>query len=56
MIAALHKQADGVAPTAFHSWLKQLDDDGKLFRVYTQCVSPLPVSPSSLHSLARTDY
>ncbi|GAA5895736.1 hypothetical protein JCM8208_005073, partial [Rhodotorula glutinis] len=41
MIAALHKQADGVAPTAFHSWLKQLDDDGKLFRVYTQNIDAL---------------
>ncbi|KPV73861.1 uncharacterized protein RHOBADRAFT_45153, partial [Rhodotorula graminis WP1] len=41
MIAALHKQADGVAPTAFHSWLKQLDNDGKLFRVYTQNIDAL---------------
>lgn len=39
MIAELKKQADAVEPTAFHSWLKHLDDDGKLFRVYTQCGS-----------------
>lgn len=36
MIAELKKQTDAVEPTAFHSWLKHLDDDGKLFRVYTQ--------------------
>lgn len=40
MIAELKKQTDAVEPTAFHSWLKQLDDDGKLFRVYTQSVFP----------------
>ncbi|BGP42702.1 hypothetical protein JCM10450v2_006811 [Rhodotorula kratochvilovae] len=41
MIAELKKQADAVEPTAFHSWLKQLDDDGKLFRVYTQNIDAL---------------
>lgn len=30
--------ADKAKPTAFHSFLKTLDDEGKLFRVYTQCV------------------
>ena len=45
MIAELKKQTDAVEPTAFHSWLKQLDDDGKLFRVYTQSVFPFPLSP-----------
>ncbi|GJN93642.1 hypothetical protein Rhopal_006699-T1 [Rhodotorula paludigena] len=41
MIAELKKQADAVEPTAFHSWLKHLDDDGKLFRVYTQNIDAL---------------
>ncbi|KWU45121.1 DHS-like NAD/FAD-binding domain-containing protein, partial [Rhodotorula sp. JG-1b] len=41
MIAELKKQTDAVEPTAFHSWLKQLDDDGKLFRVYTQNIDAL---------------
>ncbi|GAA5821658.1 hypothetical protein JCM11251_000955 [Rhodosporidiobolus azoricus] len=41
MIAALKKQADDVEPTAFHSWLKELDDEGKLFRVYTQNIDAL---------------
>ncbi|BGP57553.1 hypothetical protein JCM8202_002274 [Rhodotorula sphaerocarpa] len=41
MIAELKKQTDAVEPTAFHSWLKHLDDDGKLFRVYTQNIDAL---------------
>ncbi|GAA5985139.1 hypothetical protein JCM10908_002538 [Rhodotorula pacifica] len=41
MIAELKKQTDAVQPTAFHSWLKHLDDDGKLFRVYTQNIDAL---------------
>ncbi|GAA5864366.1 hypothetical protein JCM3774_002765 [Rhodotorula dairenensis] len=41
MIAELKKQTDAVRPTAFHEWLKQLDDDGKLFRVYTQNIDAL---------------
>lgn len=41
MIAELKKQTDAVEPTAFHAWLKDLDDEGKLFRVYTQCVQHL---------------
>jgi len=36
MIAELRKQTDEVEPTKFHEWLKELDDMGKLFRVYTQ--------------------
>lgn len=45
MIAELKKTADRVEPTAFHEWLKELDDDGKLFRVYTQCVSDSRLRP-----------
>ncbi|GAA6032969.1 hypothetical protein JCM8097_000076 [Rhodosporidiobolus ruineniae] len=41
MIAELKKQADSVEPTPFHSWLKELDDEGKLFRVYTQNIDAL---------------
>ncbi|BGP34630.1 hypothetical protein JCM10296v2_006452 [Rhodotorula toruloides] len=41
MIAELKKQTDAVEPTAFHSWLKDLDDEGKLFRVYTQNIDCL---------------
>lgn len=52
--------ASSASPTAFHKLLKWLDDEGKLFRVYTQFVPRLlfPVSftyissPSS-HSLDR---
>lgn len=36
MIAELRKQTDLVEPSKFHYWLKSLDDQGKLFRVYTQ--------------------
>lgn len=36
MIAELKNMADEAQPTAFHRFLKSLDDDGKLFRVYTQ--------------------
>ncbi|GAA5945841.1 hypothetical protein JCM10213_008203 [Rhodosporidiobolus nylandii] len=41
MIAELKKQADAVEPTPFHAWLKELDDEGKLFRVYTQNIDAL---------------
>ncbi|BGO94464.1 hypothetical protein NBRC10512_001153 [Rhodotorula toruloides] len=41
MIAELKKQTDAVEPTAFHAWLKDLDDEGKLFRVYTQNIDCL---------------
>lgn len=37
MIAELKTMADLAEPTAFHELLKSLDDEGKLFRVYTQC-------------------
>ena len=43
--------ADAAEPTAFHKLLKSLDDDGKLFRVYTQSVYPLLV----LRSCMRAD-
>jgi NAD-dependent SIR2 family protein deacetylase len=36
MIAELKAMADRAEPTAFHRFLKTLDDQGKLFRVYTQ--------------------
>lgn len=36
MIAELKTMADEAAPTAFHTFLKNLDDEGRLFRVYTQ--------------------
>ncbi|GAA5989014.1 hypothetical protein JCM11641_001115 [Rhodosporidiobolus odoratus] len=41
MIAELKKQTDACEPTTFHTWLKELDDDGKLFRVYTQNIDAL---------------
>lgn len=36
MIAQLSTMAQSAEPTAFHQFLKTLDDQGKLFRVYTQ--------------------
>lgn len=36
MIAELKTMSDAAEPTAFHRFLKELDDAGKLFRVYTQ--------------------
>jgi NAD-dependent SIR2 family protein deacetylase len=44
MIAELSLMSDKAEPTAFHRLLKTLDDEGKLFRVYTQCVLSLPLS------------
>lgn len=45
MIAELRKLADGAEPTAFHAVMKDLEDAGKLFRVYTQvglaCIPPV---------------
>ncbi|ORY55334.1 DHS-like NAD/FAD-binding domain-containing protein [Leucosporidium creatinivorum] len=41
MIAELKAMADKAQPTAFHSFLKTLDDEGKLFRVYTQNIDGL---------------
>lgn len=52
MIAELKKQTDAVEPTAFHGWLKDLDDEGKLFRVYTQCV-PVPARCDPVLTPAR---
>lgn len=50
MIAELKKQTDAVQPTAFHDWLKHLDDQGKLFRVYTQSVRGPTFSQSRAHA------
>lgn len=36
MIAQLKKMSDEAKPTQFHQFLKGLDEEGKLFRVYTQ--------------------
>ena len=36
MMAELRSLSDGASPTDFHRFLKELDDMGKLFRVYTQ--------------------
>ncbi|SGY72946.1 BQ5605_C005g03241 [Microbotryum silenes-dioicae] len=41
MIAELKSMADVAQPTAFHSFLKALDDEGKLMRVYTQNIDGL---------------
>ncbi|KAL8293410.1 hypothetical protein RQP46_000111 [Phenoliferia psychrophenolica] len=41
MIAELKTMADEASPTAFHRFLKALDDEGKLFRVYTQNIDGL---------------
>ncbi|SCV69113.1 BQ2448_2133 [Microbotryum intermedium] len=41
MIAELKTMADVAQPTAFHSFLKALDDEGKLMRVYTQNIDGL---------------
>lgn len=35
MLAELHAMCEQAEPTAFHEFLKRLDDDGKLSRVYT---------------------
>lgn len=50
MIAELKTMTDIAQPTAFHRFLKSLDDQGKLLRVYTQCV------PSLLLLWSTTDY
>ncbi|KAK4053114.1 hypothetical protein OIV83_001849 [Microbotryomycetes sp. JL201] len=41
MIAELKRMADKASPTPFHRFLKTLDDQGKLFRVYTQNIDGL---------------
>ncbi|KAM0750099.1 DHS-like NAD/FAD-binding domain-containing protein, partial [Meredithblackwellia eburnea MCA 4105] len=41
MIASLKQMSDKANPTAFHQFLKLLDDEGKLFRVYTQNIDGL---------------
>ncbi|OAV91892.1 hypothetical protein PTTG_27842 [Puccinia triticina 1-1 BBBD Race 1] len=41
MLAELHKMCGAAQPTAFHQFLKRLDDDGKLSRVYTQNIDGL---------------
>ncbi|KAM0792513.1 hypothetical protein ACM66B_005183 [Microbotryomycetes sp. NB124-2] len=41
MIAELKRMADKASPTPFHRFLKSLDDQGKLFRVYTQNIDGL---------------
>jgi NAD-dependent histone deacetylase SIR2 len=41
MIAELRTISDAAEPTAFHRFLKFLDDQGKLFRVYTQNIDGL---------------
>ena len=41
MINELKTMADQAEPTRFHHWLKQLDTDGKLHRVYTQNIDCL---------------
>ncbi|PLW44108.1 hypothetical protein PCANC_13785 [Puccinia coronata f. sp. avenae] len=70
MLAELHKMCGAAQPTAFHKFLKRLDDDGKLSRVYTQNIDGLEEkvgltygipsqdeihSNSSLHSRSRPD-
>ncbi|GAA5887958.1 hypothetical protein JCM5296_001511 [Sporobolomyces johnsonii] len=54
MIAELKKQTDAVEPTAFHSWLKELDDQGKLFRVYTQNIDALEERAGLTYGLGDT--
>ncbi|MBW0501251.1 hypothetical protein O181_040966 [Austropuccinia psidii MF-1] len=41
MLAELHKMCGAAQPTAFHQFLKRLDDEGKLSRVYTQNIDGL---------------
>jgi len=41
MLAELHKMCGAAQPTAFHQFLKRLDDDGRLSRVYTQNIDGL---------------
>lgn len=41
MIDELKTMTDSAEPTPFHHWLKQLDNDGKLHRVYTQNIDCL---------------
>ncbi|GAA5965883.1 hypothetical protein JCM21900_004937 [Sporobolomyces salmonicolor] len=54
MIAELKKQTDAVEPTAFHGWLKELDDQGKLFRVYTQNIDALEERAGLTYGLGDT--
>ncbi|KAH8918965.1 DHS-like NAD/FAD-binding domain-containing protein [Atractiella rhizophila] len=41
MVGELKKMSDLAEPTTFHKFLKELDDKGKLFRVYTQNIDAL---------------
>lgn len=54
MIAELRRQTDESEPTRFHRWLKQLDDDGKLFRVYTQNIDALEERAGLTYGLGPT--
>lgn len=36
MIAKLKEMVEEAEPSPFHEFLKELDEEGKLFRVYTQ--------------------
>ncbi|GAA5906358.1 uncharacterized protein JCM6883_005523 [Sporobolomyces salmoneus] len=54
MIAELRKQTDEVEPTKFHHWLKSLDDEGKLFRVYTQNIDALEERAGLTYGLGST--
>ncbi|GAA95401.1 uncharacterized protein L969DRAFT_92533 [Mixia osmundae IAM 14324] len=41
MVGELRQMADKAEPSAFHHFLKLLDDQGKLFRVYTQNIDSI---------------
>jgi hypothetical protein len=60
MLAELHKMCGAAQPTAFHKFLKRLDDDGKLSRVYTSVLIILVNDPATqsltyLLPLSHTD-
>ncbi|GAA5934085.1 uncharacterized protein JCM15063_000550 [Sporobolomyces koalae] len=54
MIAELKQQTDQVEPTSFHRWLKALDDEKKLFRVYTQNIDALEERAGLSYGLGGT--
>lgn len=54
MIAELKAMTDRAQPTAFHSFLKELDDQGKLFRVYTQNIDCLEARAGLSYGLGDT--
>ncbi|KAH9467252.1 hypothetical protein Pst134EB_002274 [Puccinia striiformis f. sp. tritici] len=55
MLAELHKMCGAAQPTAFHQFLKRLDDDGKLSRVYTQNIDGLEEKAGLTYGIPSQD-